>query len=163
MNIKIDPEKKIGLFNPEFKEMLRTLNEKLQRSVRQLVRKDMSAATITLKIDIDLLKLTLNDDNAPTGTREAMRPKIGYKISSVLQDKDDDKGDVIVRSSGKELLTDGSGNYFIVDAEEASGQLSMFNSWDEFREAAMEGQPAPIIDEDDDDEGETEDEDDADL
>lgn len=159
MNIRIDPEKKIGLFNPEFKEMLHTLNEKLQRAVRQLVRKDMSAATIGLKIDIDLLKLTLNDENAPTGTREAMRPKISYKISSVLQDKDDDKGDVIVRSSGKELLTDGSGNFFIVDAEEASGQLSMFNSWDEFAEEISRSDAEIDDDEDDEDDEEVEDED----
>jgi len=37
------------------------------------------------------------------------------------------------------LLVDGNGDFFLVSKEEASGQLSMFNTWDEFKEAVDNG------------------------
>lgn len=135
MKIKIDPEKKISLYMSEFDEMRNVLDGTIQNTLRQMARKDMNTAAIGLKIDIRLLKTVVKDDNAQTGSREQVTPDIGYKIASVIQDKDDVKGDVIRRGSGKEILTDGL-NFYLVPDEEASGQLSMFNSWDEFAEEA---------------------------
>lgn len=135
MKIKIDPEKKITLYSREFDQMRHTLDQTLQSVIRQLIKKDMNNAGIGLKIDINLVKLEVADDNAPTGTRESVIPEINYKIAFVIQQKGDAKDSVVSKAAGKELLTDGSGDFFLVSKEEASGQLSMFNSWDEFEEA----------------------------
>lgn len=136
MKIKIDDAKRINLYNPEFDEMRHTLDRSLQGILRKMISKDMDAASIGLKIDIELLKSTITDNNAPTGTREAITPEISYRIVSAMQSRTDTKGNVVGRRSNKELLIDDQGIAFLVSKEEASGQLSMFNTWDEFKEAA---------------------------
>jgi len=177
MKIKIDPSKRVTLYNTEFDEMRHKLDTTLQTTLKAMLATNIDAAAIGLKINIDLVKVVVADDNAPTGQREAMKPEISARIASAMTKRVDTKCNIIGRASNKELLIDDDGNFCLVSAEEASGQLSMFNSWDEFREAATEGQPIPIRDddkeeempfaedpdEDDEDDEETEDEDDADV
>jgi len=177
MKIKIDPSKRVTLYNTEFDEMRHKLDTTLQNTLKAMLATNIDAAAIGLKINIDLVKVVVDDNNAPTGQREAMKPEISARIASAMTKRVDTRCNVIGKASNKELLIDDDGNFCLVSAEEASGQLSMFNSWDEFREAATEGQPVPIRDddeeeempfaedpdEDDEDDEETEDEDDADV
>lgn len=158
MKINLDPNDRITLYSTVFDEMRHTLDKTLQGTLRQMIRKDMSAGAVGLKIDISLEKTVTRDDNAPSGERPALRPEIAWKVSFVMQQKADGKGDAVTDKDGKEVLVGDDGEAYLVSEEEASGQLSMFNSWDEFREAAMEGQPAQI-----DDDEEMEDENDADV
>lgn len=137
MKINIDKQKKITLYNPGFDEMRHTLDQSIQATLKQLIRKDMSAAKINLSIDINLIKDEITDANAPTGYREAITPDIGWKLAYVLQQKADTKGDVNTKDNGKELLMDENEDFFLVDKEEASGQLSMFNTWDEYVEEVV--------------------------
>ena len=157
MKIKIDPSKRITLYSTEFDEMRNNLDQTLQTTLKAMIVKNMDAAAIGLKINIDLIKVALKDDNAPTGTREAMKPEISARIVAAMQQRVDKKCNVIGRASRKEILIDDDGNMCLVSEEEASGQLSMFNSWDEFKEAAEENQEAADA-EDDDEETEDEDE-----
>lgn len=172
MKIKIDPSKKLTLYSQEFDEMRNNLDLTLQTTLKAMIAKNMDAAAIGLKINVELIKVDLADDNAPTGTRPAMKPEISARIVAAMQQRVDKKCNVIGRASKKEILIDDDGNMCLVSEEEASGQLSMFNSWDEFREAATEGQPIPIRDDDeeeempfaeDPDDDEEEDDDDADV
>lgn len=94
----------------------------------------MSAATIGLKIDIQTIHKTIKDDNAPVGQREALVPDITYKVALTLQAKADTKGNIV--RSGHELIRDDDGSFYIVTTEEASGQLSMFNGYDELPDNA---------------------------
>lgn len=132
MSIKIDPEKKIHLYNRDFDEMRNVLDVTLQRLIARMLAKEMSTGSITLKMDIELDKTVIADDNASTGTRPAIHPEIDYKITFEMKHKDSVDGEIIPKGSD-ELLMDDDGNFFLVSKEEASGQLSMFNTWDEYK------------------------------
>ena len=54
----------------------------------------------------------------------------------MIQQKDSVDGEIIPRGSD-ELLVDDNGDMFLVSKEEASGQLSMFDTWDEYSEAIL--------------------------
>lgn len=125
----IDKNKRVDLDSPHFTEMRTDLNRYIGSALRAMDEKKMSAAAIGLKIDIVTEHRTIKDDNAPTGEREALVPNITYKLALTLQAKADTKGDVV--RTGHELVRDDTGSYFILTTEEASGQLSMFNSYDE--------------------------------
>lgn len=142
MKIKIDSNKKVTLYNPEFNEMRNALDTTLQATLKSMIAKNMTGASIGLKIDISLIKQVIKDDNAQTGQREALRPDISARIVAAMQQRVDKKVGVIGKTSNVELLVDDTGDFFFVTKEEASGQLSMFNSWDEFQEAAEENQDA---------------------
>lgn len=128
----IDKNKRVDLDNPHFTEMREELNRYISSALRAMDEKKMSAATIGLKIDIVTEHRTIKDYNAYTGEREALIPNITYKLGLTLQAKADTKGDVVRASH--ELVRDDTGSYFILTTEEASGQLSMFNSFDEYVE-----------------------------
>lgn len=134
MKIKIDPSKKLTLYSQEFDEMRNNLDQTLQTTLKAMIAKNMDAAAIGLKINVELIKVDLADDNAPTGTRPAMKPEISARIVAAMQQRVDKKCNVIGRASKKEILIDDDGNMCLVSEEEASGQLSMFNSFDEFVE-----------------------------
>jgi len=150
MKVKIDPEKKINLYNKEFDIMRNDLDIAIRETIRKMVAKEINAGAVGLKIDIGIVKTTVKDDNAPTGYRQSMLPAISYKVGTVLQQKDEAKGKIVKPGEDKEILVDDLGSFFLVSKEEASGQLSMFNSWDEFAQETTNG-------------GEEEDEDDADV
>lgn len=131
MKVRVDPEKKITLYNKEFDVMRNDLDVAIRETIRKMVSKQISAGAIGLKIDIGITKTTVKDDNAPSGYRQSMLPAISYKVGTVLQQKDEAKGKIVKPGEGKEFLVDDLGDFFLVSKEEASGQLSMFNSWDE--------------------------------
>lgn len=134
--ILIDSEKKIHLYNRDFDEMRNLLDITLQQTMMRMLGKGMDTGSITLKIDIALNRDVINDHNAPTGSRPAIHPEIDYKITHMIQQKDSVDGEIIPRGSD-ELLVDDNGNMFLVSKEEASGQLSMFDTWDEYSEAIL--------------------------
>lgn len=138
MKITFDKDSKISIHNPYFRVALNELNIALQGVVSEMVEKDLSSGTITLKIDVNTAKLVVDDDNAQMGTRPAMSIEIGAKVAYVLQSKGEAKADVVSRGDQRELVIDDEGTYYIVSKDEASGQLSMFNSWDEYKEAITE-------------------------
>lgn len=137
-NIQFDEKAKVTLYNPLFDVMRNELNIAIQQTVAEMVEKDMSAAAIGLKIDITTGRRMIADRYAATGMREAMSIMIGYKVGSTLQAKSETKGDVVSKTSPKELVLDDLGNLYMVSHEEASGQMCMFNSWDEYRQAMMQ-------------------------
>lgn len=149
MKIKIDPEKKITLYNKEFDVMRNMLDKAIQATVRDLIKRDLSTGAVALKIDIDLMRAVIDDDNAPTGKRERVIPEITAKIARTMTWKDDERVSVVNLKSRKELLMDDTGEFFIVSEEEASGQLSMFNSFDEFSEEVIGRDDSHDGDEDD--------------
>ena len=144
----IDPKKEFSLNAPFFDQMRSDLDAYITRAPKVMEAKNTEACSITLKIDIAYENVTVKDENAPTGERESMVPNVSYKLSLGMQVKAERKGDVV--KTGHELVQDDSGKYFILSQEEASGQLSMFNAWDEL---AKDGQG---IDEDETEESDDE-------
>lgn len=131
-----DSKKRVNLDSPHFDGMKTDLNRYIFAALKAMDEKNMSAATIGLKIDIQTIHKTIKDDNAPVGQREALVPDITYKVALTLQAKADTKGNIV--RSGHELIRDDDGSFYIVTTEEASGQLSMFNGYDELPDNADE-------------------------
>lgn len=129
-----DSKKKVNLDSPHFNDMKTDLNRYICAALNAMDEKKMSAATIGLKIDIQTIHKTIKDDNAPVGQREALVPDITYKLALTLQAKADTKGNIV--RSDHELIRDDDGSFYIVTTEEASGQLSMFNGYDELPDNA---------------------------
>ena len=129
-----DSKKRVNLDSPHFDDMKTDLNRYIFAALKAMDEKNMSAATIGLKIDIQTIHKTIKDDNAPVGQREALVPDITYKVALTLQAKADTKGNIV--RSGHELIRDDDGSFYIVTTEEASGQLSMFNGYDELPDNA---------------------------
>ena len=129
-----DSKKRVNLDSPHFDSMKTDLNRYIFAALKAMDEKNMSAATIGLKIDIQTIHKTIKDDNAPVGQREALVPDITYKVALTLQAKADTKGNIV--RSGHELIRDDDGSFYIVTTEEASGQLSMFNGYDELTDNA---------------------------
>ena len=126
----IDKEKKIGLNSPMFDRMREALDIGIRSIFSAMDRKDIGKSTITLKINIETLKGEVDDDNSPTGKRTAIYPKINFKLTDKLEAKGEVEGK-IVENYDNELVRDDTGAYCIVSREEASGQLNMFNGYDE--------------------------------
>ena len=139
MKINFAKDAKISIYNPAFDVMRNELDINLNGVIAEMVEKDMSSGSVTLKIEVTTSKDIINDDNAPMGTRPAMNIEIDADVSSVIQKKGKTKVDVITRGHQKELVMDDCGQFFIVSREEASGQLSMFNSYDEYKKAMEDG------------------------
>lgn len=125
----IDSAKRVSLYNPCFADMRRDLDIAIEQTIARMDRQDVANGAITTKIEIDMERKTIKDDNSPAGVREALQPRATYKISVVMQTKGEAKGDVI--GVGNELVRDDDGAYYVLSREEASGQLSMFNCYDE--------------------------------
>lgn len=152
MKIKIDPEKQITLYNKEFDVMRNDLDVAIQKILPKMFHKGINLGSVTLKIDIGTVKQAITDNNAYTGTREQVKVVMAYKVSTELKSKEEAKGSVVSLGDKKEILMDDTGRFFLVSSDEASGQLSMFNSFDEFVEE--------VTGDEDEDTEETEDEDD---
>lgn len=129
MSMKINANRKLTLSSPFFDEMRRDLDIAIRKAVYAMEKKDISSSAIALKIDISTLRSKIKDENSPTGERVALIPGISYKLATTMQAKAETKGNVV--GSGHELIQDDLGDYYVVTKEEASGQLNMFNGYDE--------------------------------
>lgn len=138
--IKIDPEKRVTLYSKEFDEMRNSLDIAIREAMETMNAKGINTGSVGLKIDMAFAKMTVADDNAQTGERPSLKAVITFKIGTVLQQKGEYKGKVLSLGDNKELLVDDTGKFFLVSGEEASGQLSMFNSWDEFEDEVTGGE-----------------------
>lgn len=124
-----DDSRKVSLYNACFDDMRRDLDIAIGETIARMDKHGVVNGAITCKIEIGMARHKVEDDNSPTGEREALKPSAIYKINVVLQSKGGYTGDVI--GSGYELVKGEDGNYYALTKEEASGQLSMFTSIEE--------------------------------
>lgn len=64
----------------------------LARTVGNMMIKHSDTASVTLRLDIDLIRRTMIDESSPDGTREIIMPMFEHRISSVMQVKSEEKG-----------------------------------------------------------------------
>ena len=139
MAMKISDNRKLKLDSPFFDEMRRELDIAIRKSVHVMERKGIGSSVIALKIEIDTTRADVKDDNSPTGERVALLPSIGYKLATTMQAKTEKRGNIV--GTGHELIEDDLGDFYVVTKEEASGQLNMFNCYDELNQDADELDP----------------------
>lgn len=126
--MNIDPKKKVTLSSPLFDKMRHDLDVYITKMLPIMEAKNSMSGTIALKIDFALQDDEVACNNSPTGKREARIPHIGYKLALTMQTKTERRDDVV--GKGHEVIQDGT-DYYIVTKDEASGQLNMFNGYDE--------------------------------
>ncbi len=125
----MDDRKKLSLNSPFFDKMREDLDVYIRHGIVEMEKKDIANGAITLKIEMNTEHNTIRDDNSPTGERETIAPIINYKISMSMQSKAERKGKVV--GIGHELVQDNTGSMFILTNAEASGQLSMFDAYEQ--------------------------------
>ncbi len=125
----MDDRKKLSLNSPFFDKMREDLDVYIRHGIVEMEKKDIANGAITLKIEMNTEHNTIRDDNSPTGERETIAPIINYKISMSMQSKAERKGKVV--GIGHELIQDNTGSMFILTNAEASGQLSMFDAYEQ--------------------------------
>lgn len=134
--MNIDPKKRVTLSSPLFDKMRNDLDAYITKMLPIMEAKNSLAGTISLKIDFAILEDKVKCENSPTGEREARIPHIGYKLVLSMQSKAERKDDVV--GKGHEVIQDGA-DYYIVTKDEASGQLNMFNGFDELPQDEDDG------------------------
>ena len=139
MRIRYSKDTEISINNPDFDVMRNTLNITMNGVIDEMIEKELNSGTVTLKLTFSTMKDVINDNNAPMGTRPAMDIEISGDVSHVIQSKGKTKVDILTRANQKELVIDDNGELHVVSREEASGQLSMFNSYDEYKKAMEDG------------------------
>ena len=163
----INSNSKADLSNPVFNDMKEKLNAAFRNAISGMNLRNLASGVVTLKIDITTDRTSVKDKNAPIGSREALKLKINYRIATDMRATSNTKGDVFPKTRTYELVQDDTKAFFILTSEEASGQLNMFNGYDELPkdEAPASDDDDPLEDEDldeaedalDDDEQEDED------
>lgn len=125
----LDSSKQFSLQSPYFDKMRKELDAYISKAFSIMDKKEMNASKISLTIDIITDKAQVNDERAPLGVREAVLPRIDYKIGFRTEAKAEHKD--AVGGAGHEVVRDDYGNYYVLSKEEASGQMSIFNGFDE--------------------------------
>lgn len=75
-----------------FEKMRNDFDRFLINTIRSMMTKNSDTATISLKLDINLIRTTMVDDEAPDGVRDVIKPVFEHKVSSVMQTKTEEKG-----------------------------------------------------------------------
>lgn len=139
MRIRYSKDTEISINNPDFDVMRNTLNITMNGVIDEMIEKELNSGTVTLKLTFSTMKDVINDNNAPMGTRPAMNIEIGADVNYSIQSKGSCKVDVINKAAQKEIVMDDNGTHHIVSRDVASGQLSMFNTYDEYIDAVKDG------------------------
>ena len=75
-----------------FETLRNDFDRLLIRTVGSMMRRNSDTATVTLKLDIDLLRTSIIDEGAPDAVPNVIMPKLEHKVSSVIQAKAEEKG-----------------------------------------------------------------------
>lgn len=135
--IEFNKDDSVSLYNPSFETMRNDLDINIQQVIAEMVEKGIFAGSVNLKIDFILGKVRISDHKAASGSRDSLMVQADYKVVHGVQSKFETKGTAISSRDPKEITMDNLGNLYMVSPEEASEQLSMFNSWEEYRDAMM--------------------------
>ena len=131
MKISIDESRRVSLYGEEFAQMRSLLDEAISNVMAVMRDRNTNSAAITLKIDVSLINTPVSDAGSPMGRRVAIAPEIGFKITTTLTSKSEQKQDIVKIEDGKEIVQDANGAYYIVTNEDANGQMSMFDHYEE--------------------------------
>ena len=111
----------LSIDNDTFSEMKKDFDSILRGTIRNMELRSTSAATITMKLDITLVKTYVEGEDGEE-RHAVIRPLFDHDISSVMQVRDKKKGTM---TAERELLWDDYTKEYVLRELENS-QLSMF-------------------------------------
>lgn len=150
-------EKKLDFDSDTFKEMKRDMNFVLQRLIGNMQEKGTNEGSMTLKIDVTMIKefIPNYDPNIKGETREISKPQFKHKVTSAVKINDEKSG---AFNNEMELVMDEDTGVFKLVPIANTSQRSIFDSdfqqQDEDRENegeetsgsnAIEGKNIPML------------------
>lgn len=135
--IEFNKDDSVSLYNPDFDVMRNELDINIQQVVAEMIEKDIMSGSVNLKIDFTVGKVRVSDYKAKSGSRDSMMVQVEFRVSHGVQSRYETKGTAVSSKDPKEIVLDNLGNLYMVAPEEASKQLSMFDSWNAYRDAVM--------------------------
>lgn len=132
MNLNVEDEM--------FSAMRDDTNRVMKKLIKNMVEKESYNGTVTIKIDLDLFKLAVDDysKDGNLSQRTALVPKVSHKVGSVMQIKDETKKDCLFE--GMEMVWDAETEEFVIRPIANTAQRSMFDDdyrAQEFADAAL--------------------------
>lgn len=111
-----------------FENMREDADRVLQRLIKNMVEKDSLDGKITITVDVTLTQeyIPNMDPNFKGDTRRVLIPKLAHKVGSVMQIKNEAKGDV--SCNGMELAWDDYGGEYVVKPIANTSQMSIFDT-----------------------------------
>lgn len=172
-------EQNLHINDGAFEKMRTDSDMVLQRLIKNMIEKDSMEGKITITIDVSLTQefIPNRDPSIEGETRRVLTPKFSHKVGSVMQIKNEAKGDT--NYDGMELVWDAESGEYILKPIANTEQMTMFDA--DFRcvndpeeessmeQPALEGRcvaalPGPVYgDDDESEEVDPEDEPDEDM
>lgn len=124
-------EQKLRIDNELFANMREDTDRVLQKLLRDMVEKDSLEGKVTIGIDVVLTQefIPNRDPGIDGETRRALTPKFSHKVGSVMQIKNEAKGDR--NCDGAELVLDEESNEYVLRPITNTEQMTIFDA--EFR------------------------------
>lgn len=139
-------EQNLHINDSAFEKMRADADRVLQRLIKNMIEKDSMEGKVTITIDVSLTQeyILNTDPNIEGETRRVLTPKLSHKVGSVMQIKNEAKGDT--NYDGMELVWDEYSGEYILKPIANTEQMTMFDA--DFRcvndpeEEPIEEQPA---------------------
>lgn len=164
-------EQSLHINDSAFEGMRADADRVLQRLLKNMVEKDSMEGKVTITIDVSLIQeyIPNRDPNVEGETRRTLTPKLSHKVGSVMQIKNEAKGDT--NYDGMEMVWDDERKEYVLRPVANTEQMTIFDA--DFRcvndedveivddsQTALEGRmvaalPGPIENEADSEEADT--------
>ena len=121
-------EQNLHITDQAFDSLRASADMMLQKLLKNLVQKGEDEGSLTIKIDVDLIRHEVdNFDPAIEGTkRQMISPKFSFKVSTAMQVKNEDKQNF--NAEGLELVLDEVTGEYILRPVSNTSQRSIFDA-----------------------------------
>ncbi len=121
-------EQNLHISDNAFEKMRADADIVLQHLIKNMIDKDSMDGKVTIAIDVTLTKefIPNRDPNIQGETRMVLKPKFSHKIGSVMQIKNEAKGDT--NYDGMELVWDEEVGEYVLKPIANTSQMSIFDA-----------------------------------
>lgn len=121
-------EQNLHISDNAFEKMRADADMVLQHLIKNMIDKDSMDGKVTIAIDVALTKefIPNRDPNIQGETRMVLKPKFSHKIGSVMQIKNEAKGDT--NYDGMELVWDEEAGEYVLKPIANTSQMSIFDA-----------------------------------
>lgn len=121
-------EQNLHISDNAFEKMRTDADMVLQYLIKNMIEKDSMDGKVTIAIDVTLTKefIPNRDPNIQGETRMVLKPKFSHKIGSVMQIKNEAKGDT--NYDGMELVWDEEAGEYVLKPIANTSQMSIFDA-----------------------------------
>lgn len=121
-------EQSLHINDSAFESMRADADRVLQRLLKNMVEKDSLEGKVTITIDVSLIQeyIPNRDPNIEGETRRTLTPKLSHKVGSVMQIKNEAKGDT--NYDGMEMVWDDERKEYVLRPVANTEQMTIFDA-----------------------------------